>query len=122
MKEEKDRKPLNIQLVLGLLLAILLVVFTLQNAESIPIKIFFWNIRIPLAILILVCLLIGYLLPHISYLPRIWKLKSELSQTRKEKEKLEEKEKSRQPKTKPNPEGYSFDEIENEEDNSGGFF
>lgn len=123
MKEEKDNRSLNVQLVLGLLLAILLVVFTLQNSESIAIKMFFWNINIPLAILILVCLLVGYLLPHISYIPRIWKLKSELSRTKKEKEKLEEKGKTKYPKPKPDPEGVSFDEIENDDDaNSGGFF
>ncbi len=123
------RNPINVQLVLVLILAIFLVLFTLQNAESVAIKLFFWNINVPLVLLILICLLIGYLLPHFSYIPRIWKLKSELTRTKKEKERLEE-ETNRTPKQKPHPEGVSFDDMEDEgyeddeEDNSqkGGFF
>jgi lipopolysaccharide assembly protein A len=109
------RNPINVQLVLILILAIFLVIFTLQNAESVAIKLFFWNINIPLVLLILVCLLIGYLLPHFSYIPRIWKLKSELSRTRKEKERLET-DNPRQAKKKPHPEGVSFDEMEEDYD------
>lgn len=131
MNDEK-RNPINVQLVLILILAIFLVIFTLQNSESVAITLFFWNINIPLVLLILVCLLIGYLLPHFSYIPRIWKLKSELSRTRKEKERLEVN--PRQVKHKPHPEGVSFDEMdddyygdddeEDDEENSskGGFF
>lgn len=127
------RNPINVQLVLVLILAIFLVIFTLQNSESVAITLFFWNINIPLVLLILVCLLIGYLLPHFSYIPRIWKLKSELSRTRKEKERLETVN-PRQVKKKPHPEGVSFDEMEedmgydeddeDDEGNSpkGGFF
>ena len=130
---DENRNPINVQLVLVLILAIFLVIFTLQNSESVAIKLFFWNINIPLVLLILVCLLIGYLLPHFSYIPRIWKLKSELSRTRKEKERLEN-DKPGQVKNKPHPEGVSFDEMEsdmgydeNEEDDEddspkGGFF
>lgn len=122
------KSPINVQLVLVLILAIFLVLFTLQNAESVAIKLFFWNINVPLVLLILICLLIGYLLPHFSYIPRIWKLKSELSRAKKEKERLEV-ESNRSPKEKPHPEGIAFDDMEEgyddqdeEESEKGGFF
>ena len=114
---EAKRNPVNLQLVLILVLAIFLVIFTLQNAESVAIRLFFWNVNIPLVLLILVCLLIGYLLPHFSYIPRIWKLKSELTRTRREKEQLE----SDNPKRvseKPHPEGIEFDDPDEDNDDS----
>ena len=113
-----------------LILAIFLVIFTLQNSSAVSIKLFLWPIEVPVVLLILICLLIGYLLPHFSYIPRIWKLKSELSRTRKEKERLEE-ETTRPVKEKPHPEGIAFDEMdEGDEDiakgddipRKGGFF
>lgn len=124
------RNPINVQLVLVLLLAIFLVIFTLQNSSAVSIKLFFWPIEVPVVLLILICLLIGYLLPHFSYIPRIWKLKSELSRTRKEKERLEE-ETSRPVKEKPHPEGIAFDDMDDEGEDydededtprKGGFF
>jgi uncharacterized integral membrane protein len=112
---EVKKNPINLQLVLILVLAIFLVIFTLQNAESVAIKLFFWNVNIPLVLLILVCLLIGYLLPHFSYIPRIWRLKSELSKTKKEKEQLESSGNNRV-KEKPHPEGVAFDDLDDEYD------
>jgi lipopolysaccharide assembly protein A len=108
---ETKRNPVNVQLVLILILAIFLVIFTLQNSESVSIMLFFWKVNVPLVLLILVCLLLGYLLPHFSYIPRIWRLKSELSRTRREKEQLEE-ESTSGPKQKPDPEGLSFDDLD----------
>lgn len=114
--EEHKKNPINTQLVLVLILAIFLVIFTLQNSESVSIRLFFWNLNVPLVLLILICLLVGYLLPHFSYIPRIWRLKSELSKTKKEKEQLEEQ---GQVKTvrKPDPEGLSFDDLDEDEEN-----
>lgn len=117
---EAKRNPINLQLVLILVLAIFLVIFTLQNAESVAIRLFFWNVNIPLVLLILVCLLIGYLLPHFSYIPRIWRLKSELTRTRREKEQLESGIPQRSYE-KPHPEGIEFDDLDDteEEEESG---
>lgn len=115
MENEIKRNPINTQLVLMLLLAIFLVIFTLQNSASVAIRIFLWNVNVPVVVLILVCLLVGYLLPHFSYIPRIWKLKSELSRTRKEKEELE-KSNVNQVRTKPDPEGIAFDDLLGDEE------
>lgn len=109
--EDNNRSPINTQLVLVLILAIFLVIFTLQNSESVSIRLIIWNLNVPLVLLILICLLVGYLLPHFSYIPRIWRLKSELTKTKKEKEQLEEKGKV-QPINKPDPEGLSFDDLD----------
>ena len=113
---DTKRNPVNVQLVLILVLAIFLVIFTLQNSESVSLRLFFWDVSIPLVLLILVCLLLGYLLPHFSYLPRIWRLKSELTRTRKEKEKLEEDSTASQHR-KPDPEGLSFEELDGGDNN-----
>ena len=43
----------QILLVLILFLALLISIFTLQNSDPIPIKLFFWNSRISLAIIIM---------------------------------------------------------------------
>ncbi len=115
MENEIKRNPINTQLVLMLLLAIFLVIFTLQNSSSVAIRVFLWNVNVPVVVLILVCLLVGYLLPHFSYLPRIWRLKSELSRTRKEKEELE-KNTEKPVRSKPDPEGIAFDDILGDEE------
>ena len=97
--------------ILILLMAAVLVVFTLQNQALVSIKIFFWTIRdIPIPLLIVLCLLLGYLIPYVSLISRIWKLKRELKLTRKENEELqsEHQEKEPSPKVKPDPEGIAF--------------
>lgn len=106
-----DRKNgVNYQLVILLILAILLVIFTLQNSGSVQLKLFFWPVDVPLVLLILVSMLLGYLLPHFSYLPRIWSLKRELSRARKREE---ESHSGRENRWRDNdPEGMSFDDLE----------
>ncbi len=103
-------------------MAVLLVIFTLQNPDKVSLKLFFWTIKdIPVALLIILCLLLGYLIPYFALLSRIWKLKSELQQTRMEKEELEESVREDQEeeisemayrRTKPDPEGIPFDDEE----------
>jgi len=107
----------NAQLVVILILAVLLVIFTLQNQEKVTLKVFFWTIRdIPVALLLVITILMGYLIPYILLIPRIWRLKSELIKTRKEKQELEDS--REQPvKSRPvrDPEGIPFDDEEEEE-------
>ncbi len=111
---DSGRNGISIQLVLVLVLvlAVLLVIFTLQNQEKVSLKLFFWTIReIPVVLLIIVCLLLGYLIPYFSLISRIWKLKSELRQTKLEKEELEESVMVETDVTKrPDPEGIPFDD------------
>jgi len=61
-----------------LILAILLVIFTLQNSTEITIQVFFWEIADAHLVLVLMsCILIGFLIAGIYFYPRLWKLKSE---------------------------------------------
>jgi len=61
-----------------LILAILLVIFTLQNSIGITINVFFWEIaNAPLVLVLLACIILGYILSSAYYLPKIWKLRKE---------------------------------------------
>ncbi|MBW6533665.1 MAG: LapA family protein [Mariniphaga sp.] len=107
-------------IIILLILAILLVIFTLQNSFEISISVFFWEIAdVPLVLLILCCILLGYILAAVYFYPRIWKLKREYKQAVKSSKKLEEKLES-QELEKPGPEGIEL-EID-DEDNDNGFF
>lgn len=55
-------KKLNPRIIAILLLVFLLIVFSIQNAEIIPIKVFFWTISIPRVLLILFSLIVGILI------------------------------------------------------------
>jgi len=127
-QDKLKKNGISIRLVLVLVMAVLLVIFTLQNPGKVSLKLFFWTIKdIPVALLIIVCLLLGYLIPYFALLSRIWKLKGELRQTRQEMEELEESVREEpEPKSKPDPEGIPFDDDEAQPvkrtDLSGRFF
>jgi len=72
-QEPAKKSGRNIQLVIILILAVLLVIFTLQNQDKVSLKLFFWTVpEIPVALLITLCLLLGYLIPYFLLIPRIW--------------------------------------------------
>jgi len=108
----------NPQLVVILVLAVLLVIFTLQNQEKVTLKVFFWTIReIPVALMLVITILLGYLIPYLLLIPKILKLKSELTKTRKEKEELEEsREQPVRERPVRDPEGVPFDDEEDEQE------
>ncbi|MFV0593225.1 MAG: lipopolysaccharide assembly LapA domain-containing protein [Draconibacterium sp.] len=61
-----------------IILAVLLVIFTLQNSIDITIHVFFWEISsAPLVLVLLTCILLGYLLAVFYFSPRLWKFKRE---------------------------------------------
>jgi uncharacterized integral membrane protein len=106
-------------IIILLILAILLVIFTLQNSFEISISFFLWEIpNVPLVLLILCCVLLGYIVGAVYFLPRIWKLKREYKQAVKSSKKLEEKLEIRETE-KPGPEGIELEVDENED---SGFF
>jgi uncharacterized integral membrane protein len=79
-------------LIFGLILVILVVIFTLQNSAEITINLFFWEIQnAPLALVILCCIALGYFVAAIYLYPKIWNLKSENKKLSKSHGKLEEK-------------------------------
>ena len=50
------------RIFLTILLAIFLVIFTVQNSETAIVKLLYWQFEIPRALLILVCICIGVLI------------------------------------------------------------
>jgi lipopolysaccharide assembly protein A len=113
---------MNAIIIIILILAILLVIFTLQNAFGITITVFFWKIeQAPLVLVLLCCVLLGYVLAVIYFYPRILKLKKDYRnavKSGKKQENLPEAEKSQT--GKPGPEGIEL-EVDDEE-NDKGFF
>ena len=69
--DHTHRSGVSPQLVIILVLAVLLVIFTLQNQEKVSIRLFFWTIgEIPVALLLIISLLAGYLIPFFTLLFR----------------------------------------------------
>ena len=99
-----------------LILAILLIIFTLQNSTEITIQVFFWKIAdAPLVLVLMGCILIGFIIAAIYFYPRLWKLKSEnkkLIKSNKKYEELQPKKNSDEDEEEDHPEGIKMDEDE----------
>jgi len=79
------------KVIVFLLLAVLLVIFTVQNQILMNIKFFHWEITdVPVAYILLSGLIFGFLLASMMQLPRIIKLKRELKKVVTELKKSEE--------------------------------
>lgn len=115
-------------IIIILVLAVLLVIFTLQNSMEITLNVFFWEIaNAPLVLVLIACVVLGYLLAAFYFFPRIWKLKKEYNQLIKFNKELKEyrdlqrlkKSKNPAPQSIGDPEGIEFDD---DEDDENGFF
>ena len=53
---------MRFRLIIAIIFALLLVVFSLQNAEIVDVKLWFWNVKIPRALLILISIAAGVIL------------------------------------------------------------
>lgn len=70
--------------IIILILALLLVIFTLQNTALISLKIFFWQLTdVPLVLALIVCLIAGFLIAFFLYSPKIWRLKARVREQQK---------------------------------------
>jgi len=107
-------------IILLLVLAVLLVIFTLQNSGEITVHIFFWEIaHVPLVLVIIGCFIIGYIIAAVYFYPRIWKIKSERRQLQKtlnetERKKVVEKGQVVEFDEEPGPEGIDLEDEEDE--------
>lgn len=100
-----------------LILALLLVIFTLQNTVLISLNVFFWEITdVPLVLALLVCIIAGTLLAFSFAYPKIWKLKGQLREKQK---KIKEFETKQTEQAKTHVEGI---EITDYEDDDRSFF
>lgn len=112
-------------IIIILILAILLVIFTLQNSIEISINAFFWEISdAPLVLVLLSCVLVGYIITAVYFTPRVWTLKREKKELVKQNRELKELNEINQKDTVPettHPEGIELDEKE-EDDGDKSFF
>lgn len=97
-----------------LVLAILLVIFTLQNSVEITIQFFFWEIvNAPLVLVLLGCIVLGYIITSIYFYPRLWNLKSEnkrLNKLNKKNEELMAANQNKNELDENHPEGIRFED------------
>ena len=112
---------MQVVIIFLLILAVLLVIFTLQNHVAITIHLFFWEITdAPLVLVLLACLLMGYILSGIYFYPRLWKIKKEYNKMirfNKELKKLHEIDHPEKKKDEiTDPEGIPFDDDEETDD------
>lgn len=105
-------------IIIMLILAILLVIFTLQNSFEISINVFFWEIHnAPLVLVLLVCILLGYLLAVVYFWPRLYRLERKYHHTLSAEKKLENRLDELQRNNDSHPEGIEMDVDEEDEDN-----
>ena len=115
---------MQVVIIFILILAILLVIFTLQNSVEITISVFLWKITdAPLVLVLISCIVIGYIISAMYFYPRIWKLKKEYKQMIKFNDELKELHEMNHPKRDEitDPEGMEFDDDE-EKDKNNTFF
>ncbi len=111
-------------IIILLILAILLVIFTLQNSIEITIHVFFWELNsVPLVLVLLCCIVLGYILALIYFSPRIWKLKREYKQLTKFNRELEHLHKLNHPANETDPDDSNPEGIElDDDDDKNSFF
>lgn len=71
-------------IIILLVIALLLVIFTLQNSVLISIKLFIWELSdVPLVLALIIALIIGFIFAAFIFYPKIWKLKSKIKEQQK---------------------------------------
>ena len=104
---------MSIGIIVLLILALLLVIFTLQNTVLISLKVFFWEITdVPLVLTLIICIILGAVLALSFAYPKIWKLKSQLKERQKQLKELESKQIV--PEQKSHAEGIEMTDDNNE--------
>lgn len=107
-----------------LIVAVLLVIFTLQNSIEVTIHVFLWEINnAPLVLVLLGCLILGYLLATIYLYPKLWKTRREYKKTLRLNHELQQAQNLNSPKTGAttevsHPEGI---ELDRDDDNNNFF-
>ncbi len=72
-------------IIIILLLALVLVIFTLQNSVAIDVDFLFWQIdQVPLVLTLLISVIIGFLIAMVVYYPKIWRINSKVKALQKE--------------------------------------
>lgn len=117
---------MQVIIIILLLLAVFLVIFTLQNSTEITVHVLFWEIAdVHLVLIILACILLGYSIASIYFYPRLWKIKKEFKNLTRFNKELKELLQLNHPKKvkqeESNPEGIEFDDDDYDDDNNSFF-
>jgi lipopolysaccharide assembly protein A len=68
-QQEKKFTTHHVKLIILMIIAVLLVVFAIQNAQAVVIRLLFWDFIASMALALLICLISGFLLSFIYFLP-----------------------------------------------------
>lgn len=115
---------MHVVIIIILILAILLVIFTLQNSIEISINAFFWEISdAPLVLVLIVCVIVGYLLGAVYLYPQLWNLKKENKKLNRVNAELKDGYYKGEP-AETHPEGIDLtdDDEEDDDNNDKSFF
>lgn len=111
---------MQVVIILLLILAVLLVIFTLQNAMDITLNVLFWEIKdAPLVLVLISCIFLGYLIAAFYFYPRLWKVKRENKQMlkfNKELKELQELNEIKKSEVVTDPEGIELDDEDDADD------
>ncbi|RIJ47025.1 LapA family protein [Maribellus luteus] len=109
--------------VVIIILAVLLVIFTLQNSVGVTVHLFFWEIaNAPFVLVILGCLILGYLLATLYFYPKLWKARREYKKVLRANDDLQQHDLNH-PSKESSPEISDPEGIElNDDDDSHKFF
>ena len=77
-------------LIFALIAAIILVIFTVQNAAIVDLKLWFWEVKSSQALIILITLALGSIIGVLVSIPSRTKKKKEIEQLKKELKNLKE--------------------------------
>jgi uncharacterized integral membrane protein len=105
-------------IILFLFFVLLIVVFTLQNTNEVSLNLLFWELPdVPLVLLVLCSVMLGYLLSLVYFYPKLWKTKREynkLIKFNKELKELHDLNQTTQETEESNPEGIELDENDDD--------
>ena len=76
-------------LIFALILAIIVVIFALQNSDTVTVKLWFWEVQSSVALVMLIILLIGAILGVMFSLPSIFKKNKKIEDLEEQIRKLE---------------------------------
>lgn len=68
-QQDKKFTAHHVKLIILMIFALLLVIFAIQNAQEVVIRLWFWNFRASMALALIICLVSGFLLSFLYFLP-----------------------------------------------------
>jgi lipopolysaccharide assembly protein A len=73
---------MKVKLLISVIIALLLVIFAVQNANEIDINFWFWSVKGSLAVVLLITFLLGIVVGMLSALPSLFRKKEKDKKTK----------------------------------------